>query len=198
MPHVQLISASPNTWRQISSPSGVSLRTWSVLVGGVPASQVVVVDANTIRCKTPAHVAGPKSVVLRDRCGQDTMAPGTFTYGTGLFVTTIRPDSVPVFGGVPVLVQGSNLSAGDTVYLDDVPVADVKRFETELLEFMRSGHGSLLDAVKTGGVPDELGDVISRFKEQFVPSSTEQTADPTATDADELGAAQSRKTLATE
>ncbi len=104
----------------------------------------------------------------------------------------------PLNSPMPVEEQVVVIYAGTNGYLDDVPVADVKRFETELLEFMRSGHGSLLDAVKTGGVPDELGDVISRFKEQFVPSSTEQTADPTATDADELGAAQSRKTLATE
>jgi hypothetical protein len=47
-------------------------------------------------------------------------------------------------------------------------------------------------------VPDELGDVIARFKEQFTPSTTENVADPTATAADELGAAHSRKTLATE
>ena len=96
---------------------------YEVLVGGVPASQVVVVDSTTITCRTPAHVAGPKSVVLRDRCGQTVTAPGSFTYGTGLFITTIRPDAVPVFGGVPVVVNGSNLSAGDTVYLDNVPIA---------------------------------------------------------------------------
>ena len=96
---------------------------YEVLVGGVPASQVVVVDENTITCRTPAHVAGPKSVVLRDRCGQTVTAPGTFTYGTGLFITTIRPDAVPAFGGVPVVINGSNLSAGDTVYLDNVPIA---------------------------------------------------------------------------
>jgi hypothetical protein len=95
---------------------------YDVLVGGVPASQVQVLDATTITCLTPAHVAGPKSVVLRDRCGQDVTAPGTFTYGTGLFITTIRPEAVPAFGGVPVLVSGSNLSSTDQVFLDGVLV----------------------------------------------------------------------------
>jgi len=95
---------------------------YDVLVGGVPASQVRVVDSNTITCRTPAHVSGPKTVVLRDRCGQTVTAPGTFTYGTGLFITTIRPDAVPVFGGVPVVISGSNFSATDSIFLDGVAV----------------------------------------------------------------------------
>ena len=61
---------------------------YEVLVGGVPASQVQVLDAATLRCVTPANVAGPKSVIVRDRCGQQIVAPGTFTYGTGLFFWT--------------------------------------------------------------------------------------------------------------
>ena len=104
----------------------------------------------------------------------------------------------PLNSPMPVEEQVVVIFAGTKGYLDDVPVDDVKRFEAELLEHVRSGHGSLLDAVKTGAVPDELGDVVGRFKDQFVPSSGDRSADPTATSADELGAAQSRKTLATE
>ena len=89
--------------------------------------------------------------------------------------------------------------AGTKGYLDDVPVADVRRFEAELLEHVRSGHGSLLDEVRTSGVPDSLGDVVSQFKSQFqTTAAIEHLADPTATDADELGSAHSNKTLATE
>jgi F-type H+/Na+-transporting ATPase subunit alpha len=104
----------------------------------------------------------------------------------------------PLNSPMPVEEQVVVIFAGTKGYLDDVPVDDVKRFEAELLEHVRSGHGSLLDAVKTGAVPDELGDVVARFKDQFVPSGDDRSADPTATSADELGAAQSRKTLATE
>jgi hypothetical protein len=95
---------------------------YSVLVGGTPASLVTVLDENTITCRTPAHVAGPKPVVLRDSCGQEFAAPGTFTYGSGMLITTIRPAAVPAFGGVPVLVSGSNFTVNDVVSLDDVPV----------------------------------------------------------------------------
>jgi len=89
--------------------------------------------------------------------------------------------------------------AGTRGYIDDVPVADVKRFESELLDHFRGRHGGLLDSIRTTGVPDDLGDAIAAFKSQFRPSDgSGRAADPTAVDADELGAAQSNKTLATE
>ena len=67
----------------------------------------------------------------------------------------------PLNSPMPVEEQVVVIFAGTKGYLDDVPVADVKRFESELLDFMRSRHGSLLDELKTGGVPDELGDAIA-------------------------------------
>jgi len=89
--------------------------------------------------------------------------------------------------------------AGTRGYLDNLPVEDVRRFETELLAHMRSTHGGLLSALKTGGVPDELGPAVQAFKEQFVArSAAAKAADPTATSAAELGDAESAKTLATE
>jgi F-type H+-transporting ATPase subunit alpha len=104
----------------------------------------------------------------------------------------------PLNSPMPVEEQVVVIFAGTKGYLDDVPVGDVKRFEAELLDHVRSGYGSLLDAIKSGALPDELGDVIARYKEQFEASGSERAADPTATSADEVGQAQSNKTLATE
>jgi F-type H+-transporting ATPase subunit alpha len=101
----------------------------------------------------------------------------------------------------PMSVQEQVVSifAGTRGYLDDIPVDDVRRFETELLEHMRSRHGGLLDAVKTGGVPDDLATVVASFKAQFVAASAAaKGANPTATSAGEIGEADSAKTLATE
>jgi hypothetical protein len=95
---------------------------YSVLVGGVQCSDVVVLDSETITCTVPAHVSGPKSVVLQDKCGESVTAPGSLTYGVGLFITTIRPNAVPVFGGVSVQIGGSNFALTDTVLLDGSPV----------------------------------------------------------------------------
>jgi F-type H+-transporting ATPase subunit alpha len=88
--------------------------------------------------------------------------------------------------------------AGTKGYLDDIPVGDVMRFEAELLEYVRGGHGSMLADLRSGAVPDELGGVVEAFKEQFEPTNLAHEADPSRTDAGELGDAQSNKTLATE
>jgi F-type H+-transporting ATPase subunit alpha len=105
----------------------------------------------------------------------------------------------PLNSPMPVEEQVVSIFAGTRGYLDDIPVADVRRFETELLDFMRSRNGSLLDELRTSGVPESLCDVITSFKSQFLAASgAARVVDPTATDADELGAAQSNKTLATE
>ena len=92
--------------------------------------------------------------------------------------------------------------AGTKGYLDSLPVADVRRFEKELLEHMRSTQGGLLASMRSNpkaDVPAELGDLIASFKAQFVAASAAaKAADPTATSAAELGEAHSDKTLATE
>jgi F-type H+/Na+-transporting ATPase subunit alpha len=105
----------------------------------------------------------------------------------------------PLNSPMPVEEQVVVIYAGTNGYADDVRVADVKRFERELLEFMRTRHGSLLEELKAGNVPDDLKDAVEAFKEQFAAAEAERRGvDPTATDADELGEAESQKTLATE
>jgi F-type H+-transporting ATPase subunit alpha len=105
----------------------------------------------------------------------------------------------PLNSPMPVEEQVVAIFAGTRGYIDDVPVADVKRFESELLDYFRGRHGALLDSIRTSGVPDDLGDAIAGFKSQFQPSDgSGQAVDPTAVDADELGGAHSSKTLATE
>jgi len=105
----------------------------------------------------------------------------------------------PLNSPMPVQEQVVSIFAGTRGYLDDVPVDDVSRFESELLDHMRTRHASLLDEVRTGGVPDDLGPAVESFKAQFMARSAEaRAADPTATAANELGDAESAKTLATE
>ena len=104
----------------------------------------------------------------------------------------------PLNSPMPVEEQVVAIFAGTKGYLDNLPVGDVGRFETELIEFMRTTHAGLLSELKTSGVPDALGDVIASFKETFTVSTGGKAADPTATDAEELGEAHSNKTLATE
>ena len=72
---------------------------------------------------------------------------------------------------VPVQEQVVVLYAGTRGYLDGVEVADVGRYEIELLEWFRSIHGDKLQhIVDTGKVEDEeaLEAAIGAFTDQFV------------------------------
>ena len=105
----------------------------------------------------------------------------------------------PLNSPMPVEEQTVSIFAGTKGYLDDVAVADVRRFESELLDFFRTRHGGVLSALRTGGLPDDLGDLVQSFKDQFQAGAAGgYSVDPTATDAAELGEAESQKTLATE
>ncbi len=103
---------------------------------------------------------------------------------------------------MPIEEQVVSIFAGTKGYLDDLPVGDVKRFETELLDFMRTRHGSLMAGVRQepkADVPDGLADAVETFKAGFERSTDAgYVVDPTTLDADELGDAHSAKTLATE
>jgi F-type H+-transporting ATPase subunit alpha len=108
----------------------------------------------------------------------------------------------PLNSPMPVEEQVVAIFAGTRGHLDAVPVADVRRFETELLEWMRSRHGSLLSGIRQNpkaDLPKELGELVAQFAAAFVPTKTAAAgSDPTKTDAGELGDAASKKTLATE
>jgi F-type H+-transporting ATPase subunit alpha len=103
---------------------------------------------------------------------------------------------------MPVEEQVVSIFAGTKGYLDSIPATDVSRFETELLKFCRERHGAMLAELRTNpkaDVPSDLGDIVTAFKADFkitVPKTA--AVDPTATDADALGEANSNKTLATE
>ncbi|MFB5662736.1 F0F1 ATP synthase subunit alpha [Alteribacillus sp. HJP-4] len=55
-------------------------------------------------------------------------------------------------------------------YLDDIPVADVQRFESELFAYLDSSHKELLDGIReTGNLPEEseFRSAIDTFKKSF-------------------------------
>jgi F-type H+-transporting ATPase subunit alpha len=92
----------------------------------------------------------------------------------------------PLNSPLPVEEQVVSVYAGTRGHLDDVPVPDVKRFETELLEFVRTRHGDLLDSIRTSGAlpsDDALEGPIAAFKEQFSPSDGSVPSTPGGGDA---------------
>ena len=81
---------------------------------------------------------------------------------------------------MPVEEQVVVIFAGTNGYLDDIPVSDVKRFEKDLLDFMRSRYGTLLDEIRSSGdLPGGVEAAVKAFKVEFVPSETAATAGTT-------------------
>ena len=101
-------------------------------------------------------------------------------------------------GPLPVEEQVVSIFAGTKGFLDDLAVADVRRFEAELLEAFRTRHTDLLDRH-----PHERRCPTADQRRRAVQGAVRATGGATRSrsrpvDADGVGDAASDKTLATE
>jgi len=84
----------------------------------------------------------------------------------------------PQYSPFPVERQVVSVWAGTEGYLDDVPVEDVRRFETEFLEELARSRSGIYDAIRETGVLSEdtitaLKDAIGQFRSTFEKSDGE-------------------------
>jgi F-type H+/Na+-transporting ATPase subunit alpha len=84
----------------------------------------------------------------------------------------------PQYSPFPVEQQVASIWVGTEGYLDDVPVEDVGRFETDFLDYLHRSHAGILDAIReTGKLDDDtvtaLKDAVVEFKKGFETSSGE-------------------------
>jgi len=80
---------------------------------------------------------------------------------------------------MPVEEQVVVIFAGTRGYLDDLEIWEVRRFEAELLEDVRSRQSSLLEGIRSGGkLPeDELAAAMASFKERFKSRRKQEKSD---------------------
>jgi F-type H+-transporting ATPase subunit alpha len=83
------------------------------------------------------------------------------------------------YSPMPVERQVVSVWAGTNGYLDDVPVGDVGRFESEFLDFIGRSHGGIYDSIReTGALSDDtavaLKDVVGEFRNGFQTGAGEQ------------------------
>ncbi|MFM8862714.1 MAG: F0F1 ATP synthase subunit alpha [Acidimicrobiia bacterium] len=72
---------------------------------------------------------------------------------------------------MPVEEQVVVIYAGANGYLDAIPVSDVKRYEADLISFMRGRYGSVLDEIRsTGELPDAVKTAVEAFTAEFAPT----------------------------
>jgi len=105
----------------------------------------------------------------------------------------------PLNSPMAVEEQVVSIFAGTKGFLDDLPVGDVRRFEKELLEYVNARHGAMVAGIRQdpkSDVPKDLGDIVTAFKAQFKTSVA--TAAKPSSNVEEVGEAESAKTLATE
>jgi F-type H+/Na+-transporting ATPase subunit alpha len=107
----------------------------------------------------------------------------------------------PQYSPMPVERQVVSVWAGTSGSLDDVPVEDVDRFETEFLDFLQRSHAGIYDAIReTGELSDDtttaLKDAVGEFRRSFETSSgqmlvKDEPAEPA--DAGDVGQQQLKK-----
>src|SRR6266540_4177924 len=81
----------------------------------------------------------------------------------------------PQYRPFPVEDQVISIWTGANGYLDDIPIEDARRFEEELLEFMRTRKQEVGKSIVEGGalsdeVVEQLKSAVEEFKQGFRPS----------------------------
>src|ERR1700761_5572316 len=95
----------------------------------------------------------------------------------------------PQYRPFPVEEQVVSIWAGSNGYLDDVPVDDVSRFETDFLDYLRRSHAGILETIRESLQLSEdtiasLKDAVDEFRKGFETSAGEllsaedETAEP--------------------
>ncbi|MFC4011780.1 F0F1 ATP synthase subunit alpha [Nonomuraea purpurea] len=84
----------------------------------------------------------------------------------------------PQYSPFPVEKQVVSVWAGTTGELDEVPTEDIRRFESEFLDFLQASHKGVFDSIReTNDLSDDavttLKDAITEFKKGFTTSSGE-------------------------
>jgi hypothetical protein len=93
--------------------TGTSL---GVTIGGNAATNVVVVNPDTITATIPAgSVGAPQAVIVTNGDGQTATATGTYTYDAVPTATIISPSIGSVTGGQSVTITGTNFVTGPSL-----------------------------------------------------------------------------------
>ncbi|MDR3502421.1 MAG: IPT/TIG domain-containing protein, partial [Legionella sp.] len=97
----------------------------TVLLDGIDAVNVQVLNNTTLTAVTPAHASGAVNVEVNNGAGVATLT-GAFTYvGGGLSLSGITPFTGSVAGGTVITLSGTNLSGTTSVTVGGVPATGV-------------------------------------------------------------------------
>lgn len=118
----------PSTGGTQVSISGSNFGVGAIVTfGGVTASGVTFVNANTLTATAPAHAAGVVDVVVRNADGQTGTLTGGYTYDVAPApaLSSVTPAKGSTNGGTAVTLSGANFAAGATVTFGGVAASNV-------------------------------------------------------------------------
>jgi F-type H+-transporting ATPase subunit alpha len=125
--------------------------------------------------------------------GSDLDAASAAALGRGARLVELLKQ--PQYRPQPIEEQVVSIFLGTRGFLDSVPVADIRRFESEFLDHVRRHHEGILAEIRdTGKLSDELAEriaeVVKEFKESFTASDgssvAPKEAEAEALDEDEV------------
>ncbi|MDZ4745298.1 MAG: F0F1 ATP synthase subunit alpha [bacterium] len=78
----------------------------------------------------------------------------------------------PQYSPIPVDEQVVSIYSATNGFMDDIPLEDIRRYEIELLEFVRLAHPTVLETISmkkeiTDDARKELNDALTQFTERF-------------------------------
>ncbi len=91
------------------------------LAGTAFGSHTEFIDEGRLRFTTPPFAGGPQTLGVRDRTGQERIAPGTFDFVAAPFVVSVRPPLVPRLADEIVTLGGGGFTAQQTVTIGGTP-----------------------------------------------------------------------------
>jgi F-type H+-transporting ATPase subunit alpha len=141
---------------------------------GISVSRV----GGNAQIKAMKKVAGPLKLDLAQYRALEAFA----RFGSDLDKTTLQQlrrgarllevMKQPQYSPVPVEDQIVVIYAASSGFMDELPVESIKKYETELLEFVHAGHANIIDGLRTQkALTDEivanLNAALKSFTERF-------------------------------
>ncbi len=110
-------------------------------VGGAACASLVVVNATTITCNSPAHAAGNVDVVVTNSDNQSGTLTGGFTYNVAPVISSVAPPAGPLAGGMTITLSGSSFLAGATVTVGGGNCTSVNVISSNSISCVTPPHG---------------------------------------------------------
>jgi hypothetical protein len=137
----------------------------TIKIGGVAATGVTFVDANSIQALSPAGTPGPADVVVRNPDGQISTLTEGYVFDNDIplsqpVIDSISPNQGPLSGGTPVTIRGSLFATGLQLLFGDAPATAVAVSASEITAVTPAGAVGPVDVTVIN--PDGGGFLFSK------------------------------------